>query len=191
MHLSQSVSSSGAFSASIGCLGGAKSALTCSISGIRAYLTTRYPASSSILSLSASRLSLPRWLLSSSSMIARTCMALSQMTKSAIFRSNLFLVLFERAVSNAPKLTCARTTISGSDCVSRLYIAASFLLSGCFRRGRSAVSGSRCWAVCFLMIAKIKNATAIAMTMVVVDTAPPDVNRQSCHFVRSVRVGGV
>lgn len=149
-----------------------KSSLTFSTSGMRGYLMTRYPASCSRRSRSLSRSSFPRWLLSSSSITATTCIALSQITKSAIFLSKRFLAAVLRAVSSAPKLTWASITRSGSACVSRLYMAASFLVSGCFRLGLSFVFPLLPFA--FRPAAAAMSRTNPTITTVVVDTFSPE-----------------
>ena len=122
-----------------GTTGAAKSAFTCSMSGTRGYRITRYPASVSNASRAPSSFARPLWLLSSSSTTAITWNAASQTTKSATLRSNVFRTAYARAVSSAPKLTCARTTRSGSACTSRLNMACSLSVSGAFLLGRSPV----------------------------------------------------
>lgn len=142
----------------------AKSAFTWAASGMFGYRTTRYPTSLSIASRSASFSSFPLWLASSSSMTAITWNALSQITKSAIFLSKLFLVCHDRAVISAPKLTCANTTISGSACVSRLCIDCSRSVSSLFLLGFSSV------VFAFLFpgfLPRKKTATAINIPMTI------------------------
>ncbi len=122
-----------------GTAGGAKSAFTCAMSGTRGYRTTRYPASFNKASRAPSSFARPLWLLSSSSTTAITWNAASQTTKSATFRSNVLRTAYARAVSSALKLTCAKTTRSGSACTSLLNIACSLSVNGAFRLGRSPV----------------------------------------------------
>lgn len=150
-----------------------KSARTLSVSGMRAYRTTRYPASVSSLSRAASRPSLPRCVLSSSSTMASTWCARLQTTKSAIFLSKRFLVPFDFAVRRAPKLTCASTTVSGIACVRRLNIADSFFVSGCRFLGFSAEP------VCFPLPS---NAAAITKTTSRTASVVPDIELPSVVF---------
>lgn len=117
----------------------AKSDFTRSMSGTRGYRITRYPASDSKASRALSSFARPLWLLSSNSTTAITWKAASQTTKSATFLSNVLRTAYARAVNSALKLTCARTTRSGSACTSRLYIACSRSVSSDFRLGLSAV----------------------------------------------------
>lgn len=138
----------------------AKSSFTFAASGMFGYRTTRYPTSLSIASRSASFSSFPLWLASSNSMTAITWNALSQITKSAIFLSKLFLVCHDLAVISAPKLTCASTTISGSACASRLYIDCSRSVSTLFLLGFSSVL----FVILFFGFFP-KNKTAIAINI--------------------------
>ncbi len=111
------------------------SSLIFSISGICAYLTTLYPAFISILSRSSSLSFLLSWLRSSSSMIATTSHALSQITKSAILRSKVFRIPLLFAFSRAPMDTCAKMLCAGSASLSFSSIACSRSLIKFFRLG--------------------------------------------------------
>ena len=105
-----------------------------SASGICLYRKTLYPASISIESRSLSCFSRPSWLLSSSSMMARTVNALSVTTKSAIFCAKLYRLAPSRADSKAPKLTCAKTIYPSDFNVfsSRQNIFCSLAVAICF-----------------------------------------------------------
>lgn len=92
---------------------GVRAFISVALSGIVGNRSTLYPAVVSISSRSLSFASFPWWLLSSSSITARTLNPLSVSTKSARFWEKLSRLAPCFAVSNAPKLTCMNTMCSG------------------------------------------------------------------------------
>jgi hypothetical protein len=102
-----------------------KSASNSAVSGMFGYRTTRYPAVASHESRSSSSASLPLWLLSSSSMTAKTWKDFVQSTKSANFLLNWLRVSHRALVISAEKLTCDNTTCCGNVELSRKYIPCS------------------------------------------------------------------
>lgn len=111
-----------------------RSVLSVPVSGMSLYLSVLYPAACSIWSRSASFSSLPLWLLSSSSITARTSNALFVITKSAIFLSKRFRSTLFFVVSMPPRATCVSTTYSlcGNASHSRQNIGASLSLRSGF-----------------------------------------------------------
>lgn len=105
--------------------GGGKSASNWAVSGMFAYRTTRYPAVVNQESRSSSSTSRPLWLLSSSSMTAKTWKDLVQSKKSANFLLNWLRVSHRALVISAEKLTCDKTTCCGNVELSRKYIPCS------------------------------------------------------------------
>ena len=79
------------------------------VSGMFLYRNVLYPAFFSIASRCTSSCSFPLWLVSSSSMTAKTLNLLSHSTKSATFLSKRFLVVLLVVVTRAEKATCAST----------------------------------------------------------------------------------
>ena len=140
---------------------GAKSCRTFSMSGMLAYRITRYPAFRNIASRSPSLDFLLRCDASSSSMTASTWKALSQITKSAVLRSNVFRVAVVFAFSKALKLTCANTIKSGTLCVSRLCMACSRSVSTGLFVGRSPVPVLGDESPFFFAISAANTTTAI------------------------------
>lgn len=153
----------------------AKSLCTSVLSGTLLYLSTLYPAFVSIWSRCWSFARFVAWLRSSSSMIASASNAGVQITKSAILRSNVFLVALALADKSAPRLTCASTVIDGSASRSRLNIACSLSDSNRFAVG---VSFSLCFA--FLACIAASSAAAIPATTSAAITKVLIVEASSC-----------
>ena len=117
-----------------------KSSRSFASSGIRGYRITRYPAAVSSSSRAASCCARFLWLLSSSSITARTFIPRSHKTKSATFWLKVPRVGRCFVSSNAENETCARTTCRGNVSLSRKNIFSSCSVRGLLdRRSRGSV----------------------------------------------------